>query len=264
MKRSSGLDALVRASRTVNIPPPDARERNRRRLAERIAAGVGAAAVASSYVRGAAAAITGGAAPAAGAGGSTALAGGLAKWAIVSLLIAAGGTGVGVYVARARTLVRMGDTPMPLVKMEDTSTPRAPVEPFHDEPAGSPTSPASTEPSPPTSRASDPASPGGPSRAHQDPSALDARAFEHELQLLRSARRALDAGSPAQALVLLDRYAAEFPRGALRAESQATRILALCAAGRVAHAQQARSQFLEQHPGSPLAEGVRTSCARGR
>jgi hypothetical protein len=39
-----GLDALVKASRAVNIPTSDARDQNRKRLARRIAIGVAAGA----------------------------------------------------------------------------------------------------------------------------------------------------------------------------------------------------------------------------
>jgi hypothetical protein len=95
-----GLDALVKASRAVNIPTRDARDQNRKGLAGRIAVGVAAGAVASG-AREAAAAIAGGASASPVAGASTALAGGLVKWAVVSILIAVGSAaGVGAYVAR--------------------------------------------------------------------------------------------------------------------------------------------------------------------
>jgi hypothetical protein len=273
MMRTSGLDALVRASRTVNTPPQDARERNRSRLAGRIAAGVGAAAAAAG-AREAAAAIGGGATPGAVAGGSTALAGGFAKWAVVSLLIAAGGgTGVGVYLLRNRApaaptfAAPLPAPPEPLTGEPLTGEPLT-GEPLTGEPpAPSPTA-APTLGLPPGSDA--PAGSGGEPRARPEPSAApggstaETRAFDRELQLLRSARRALDTGSPALALALLDRYAAEFPRGTLKSECQAARILALCAAGRVASAKQARDQFLKQQPGSPLAEQLRTTCGNGR
>jgi hypothetical protein len=250
MMHSPGLDALVRASRTVNTPTEDARERNRKRLAVRIAAGMGAAAAASG-AREAAAAVAGGPASAAGSAG---LAGGLAKWAVISVLIAAGsGTGAGVYVARTRT-----HAPAALAAAPLPAEPLAPVSL-----AGEPVAPIPPAVPPPALPVSEP-------RARVEPSAspagstLEARAFERELGLLRSARRALDTGSPALSLSLLDQYAAEFPHGALKSECQATRILALCAAGRVASAQQARDQFLKQQPGSPLAERLRTSCGGGR
>jgi hypothetical protein len=77
-----GLDALVKASRAVNMPTRDAREQNRKRVARRIAIGVATGTVASGAHE-AAAAIAGSASAAPVAGASTALAGGVAKWAVV-------------------------------------------------------------------------------------------------------------------------------------------------------------------------------------
>jgi outer membrane protein assembly factor BamD (BamD/ComL family) len=77
---------------------------------------------------------------------------------------------------------------------------------------------------------------------------------------LRGAQRALDSGSPTQALTLLNQYATEFPRGALRHESQAARIIALCAAGQRSAGLRAAEQFLQAEPSSPFARRVRTAC----
>ena len=90
-----------------------------------------------------------------------------------------------------------------------------------------------------------------------------ARASEslgRELELLRGAQRALDSGSPTQALALLNQYATEFPRGALRHESQAARIIALCAAGQRSAGLKAAEHFLQAEPSSPFARRVRTAC----
>jgi hypothetical protein len=43
-------------------------------------------------------------------------------------------------------------------------------------------------------------------------------------------------------------------------ERQATRVLALCAAGRTAEARTAGKAFLDAHPASPAAQRVRASC----
>ena len=262
MMRTSRLDGLVRASRSVNMPTADIRERNRTRLAARIAAGLGAA-VATAESQAAAA----GGAPGAGAGGAAGLAGGVAKWVIVSIvLVAASATAVGLYVSRTRL-----PPTMPPLAVASLAAPAADThEPTP--PAGEPVAPGaeiSAAASPDPSNV--PAEPGGgamhvrrASSASPAASTVGARAFERELQLLRSARRALDSGSPALALSLLDEYAADFPHGALKVECQAARILALCAAGRVSSARQARDQFLKQQPGSPLAEQLRTSCGGSR
>lgn len=240
--RDLGLDALVRDSRTVNAPSEEAREHHRRLLARRIAAGVVGAAAAGG-AREAAAAMAGAAAP--GTGAPAALSGVVAKWAVVSVLVAVGGaTGVGVYVGR-------GVSPIPAVAVapSDHAVARAAVG---EQPvAPVPVTVAEVRP------------PAQPAAMETGSAARRAHAFDRELELLRSARRALDTGSPARALALLDQYAAEFPRGTLKAECQTTRILALCAAGRVTSAQQARDEFIKQQPGSPLADGLRATCAGG-
>ncbi len=255
--RDVRLDALVRASRTVNAPPDDARERNRVLLAQRIALGVAAGAAASG-VRPATAAVSGagGAAPAAGG----AMIGWLGKWTVMSIVIAVGGIGVAAFVAR-------GPHPGPADQVAPGAA-SPPPQPLAPDPAPDP---QATLP-PVVDTASPAASPGHldtQPRARQEPSAapdgpsLDARNLDRELQLVRSAQRALDSGSPAQALALVDRHAAEFPHGVLNQECQAVRILALCASGRVASAQDARDRFLKQHPGSPLADRVRATCGGG-
>jgi hypothetical protein len=258
--RNLGLDALVKASRTANAPSEDVRARNRSRLAGQIAAGMGATSLASAALE-----------------PSSTLAGGVAKWAVVSILIALGGvTGAGVYVTRGHfsklptpptvvAPVSRGEAAQPTLASGPVTSPptAAPVEVSTAPEAHSPRGPASPH-------ALAVSRPGGESRARQVPSVglgsstPGGQSFERELQLLRSARRALDADSPVQALALLDRYAAEFPRGALRPEYEAARVLALCAAGRVAAARQARDQFLKEQPGSPLADGLRASCAGER
>ena len=261
--RNLGLDALVKASRTANAPSEDVRARNRSRLAGQIAAGMGATSLASAALE-----------------PSSTLAGGFAKWAVVSILISLGAaTGAGVYVARGH-FSKPPTPPTPPTLEAPVAREEAAAATLASGPVTSPPSAAPAEVSTasealtPGGPASPPAlavpRPGGESRARQVPSVGLAsstpggQSFERELQLLRSARRALDADSPVQALALLDRYAAEFPRGSLKPEYEAARVLALCAAGRIAAARQARDQFLKDQPGSPLADGLRASCAGER
>lgn len=241
--QTRGLDALVKASRTVNTPSADDRERNRRHLAGRIAAG-------AVVVFGAHEAAATAGAHGAGGWASAWLSGGLAKWIAVSLVVAGSGAGMAAYLARGTA----GSRP-PAVVAEARKPTTAPL-------AAAP--PASADATPATAQApSESASPVNavvPASSAVSGSAVGARAFERELELLRAARRALDTGSPARALSFLDRYAAEFPHGSLRSECQAARILALCSAGQLAAGQQARDQFLKQQPNSPLAGRVRASC----
>jgi hypothetical protein len=83
---------------------------------------------------------------------------------------------------------------------------------------------------------------------------------EAEVQILRDAHAALQAGDPAGALALLDVHARRFPAGALAEEREATRPAALCVLGRTADARQAAAQFLRSFPDSLHAARVRKVC----
>ncbi|MBX3272056.1 MAG: hypothetical protein KF729_17455, partial [Sandaracinaceae bacterium] len=102
-----------------------------------------------------------------------------------------------------------------------------------------------------------PAEPG-PRRARAGLS--PAPSLSSETELLRDAHRALQAGAPARALTLLDEHAARFPSGALSEERAATRVLALCEAGREDSARSEAARFLAAHPRSMHAARVRASC----
>ena len=80
---------------------------------------------------------------------------------------------------------------------------------------------------------------------------------EQELAALDAARRALQRGNAALALIELDRHAQAFPGGALSPEASVLRIAALSQTGRGREAERLGRQFLERHPGSPLAAKVR-------
>lgn len=85
--------------------------------------------------------------------------------------------------------------------------------------------------------------------------------LEEETRALQQVHGALKDGDASRALRLLAEHEARFPRGQLRPERQAARVLALCAtdpaAGRAALA-----EFLEAHPGSPLLLRVKRACSR--
>lgn len=85
--------------------------------------------------------------------------------------------------------------------------------------------------------------------------------LEKELVLLRRAKAALDRGDPGEALALLDRHEKTYPNGILAEERGATRVLALCSAGRTREAKTSASDFLAKYPHSPSAVRVRGSCA---
>jgi len=81
-----------------------------------------------------------------------------------------------------------------------------------------------------------------------------------EIALLSKAQRALSSGKPGHALQLLDEYARVYPKGTLRQEHDAARIIALCKLGEVSKARALANAFMRAAPQSPLAERVRASC----
>jgi hypothetical protein len=232
----------------VTAPSKEDRERNRAEIAARVGSGIVVGA-ALFTTRRAAAGLSGGAASGLGATAakSGVLASGLAKWVAVSALVVGGG----VAFHSARSHIEAGSTvPPPSAPVAELVLPVAPAADTATgaAPADSDKLAVSNE------RSARPnATLGGAVRSD--------KTFGRALELVRSARRALDGESPAAALALLDRYAVEFPRGsALQPEYEATRVLALCAAGRTEAGGRARDHFLEKQSASPLAERVRMAC----
>jgi hypothetical protein len=85
-----------------------------------------------------------------------------------------------------------------------------------------------------------------------------------ETALLASANAQLRAGDSRRALNLLDDYDHRYPGGVLREEVLATRVIARCQIGLAPDtaSRRAADRFLRQHPTSPLASRVRSSCTR--
>jgi len=81
-----------------------------------------------------------------------------------------------------------------------------------------------------------------------------------ETELLAMAQRALAAGRPGSALEALDRYAEECPTGRLYEEAIASRVVALCALGRVQDGKRWAEEFYRHYPNSPLMPRVRGAC----
>jgi hypothetical protein len=77
-----------------------------------------------------------------------------------------------------------------------------------------------------------------------------------EIALIDGARAALAAGSPAQALALLERYRTRHPRGMLLPEALALRIEAMHRSGEHARARELARAYLAEYPRSPLARRV--------
>jgi hypothetical protein len=241
------------------------RQADRVRIEQALAARIGAAAGAATIAAGAASTAAGGAGKGALAF-STVLA--TVKW--VTLVALAGGIGLAAsrlwgsghaappgagavagMVGSARAPDAWGalgiETPAPTA-----TTPGATAAPV-----------ASAEaPEPPPTPAAPPAlpPPAHPSSRLPAPPAGKGSVAE-EVKLLRDANAALQGGDAAGALALLDEHRREHPRGALSEESAAERVFVLCRMGRVADARQEADRFLRAHPKSPLAKGIRASCA---
>jgi hypothetical protein len=251
MNRRLDLSELIEANRSVTAPSTEDRERNRAKIAARVGSGIVVGA-ALFTARRAAAGLSSGAASGSGAIAiaSGALASGLAKWVAVSVLVAVGG-GVAFQSARRHPAAASTVLPPPAAPAAELALPDAPAA---ETATGAP--PADSDKAAVSNvRSARPNVFLGGAGARTD------KSFGRALELLRSARRALDGDSPAAALALLDRYAVEFPRGsALQPEYEATRVLALCAAGRTEAGERARDYFLEKQSASPLAERVRTAC----
>ncbi|MBI5533865.1 MAG: hypothetical protein HY898_14180 [Deltaproteobacteria bacterium] len=104
--------------------------------------------------------------------------------------------------------------------------------------------PVESEPEPAPASSAPPAASSNPSLAE-------------EVAVLDEARKAVAAGRGADALVALDRYQRDYPRGRLGHEAAFVRMQALILTGNRAAAQQLAEQFLRASPSSPLAPRVR-------
>jgi hypothetical protein len=238
---SPELLEMVEATRAVESPTLEDRGRVRLGLGARLA---GAAAVGAATTLATDAAAAGTTAKAVG------LFGAVGKLALVSALVAGTAGTAGVLAWRAS---RRPDPAEPAaVAPQQAAAPRpaAPAREARPEPL-----PGPVEPTLEAAR----------DRAHAAPSAKPtaktaAQSLERELELLRSAQRAMDGGQAPKALAILRQYAAEFPEGVLREEYQAVQIMALCAAGNQASAREAAERFVRSRPGSPLSKRIRTAC----
>jgi len=154
--------------------------------------------------------------------------------------------------------------------------PGEPAPPLHSEPESvqsqATSAPPEVAPEPPTVATTasvvvpDPPPPEvevKKARAASPRPAQGAPSIGAETALLLAAQSALHAGDSTKALSLLDEHAKRFPSGALVEERQASRVQALCMAGRTAEARDVARAFLASHPGSPAAIQVRASCGGG-
>jgi hypothetical protein len=168
-------------------------------------------------------------------------------------------TGAGVKLGAAA--VAAATLALIAVQLRPAPDPPRPPVPAISARASAPAAPVTTEPAaehaqPSTDRTAPQRVAGTRSRAR----AADADALQAEVRLIAEANALLNARRFADALGVLEAHARKFPRGALRAERAALRVLSLCGAGASAQALRERERFLHNEPGSLLAARVRDAC----
>lgn len=89
---------------------------------------------------------------------------------------------------------------------------------------------------------------------------VEGASLASELELMHEAQVALANGDAQLALTKASEHQKRYPRGSLAPEREGTRVLALCALGRVDEARRAGQAFLGAYGKSPLADRVRHSC----
>ncbi|MEI9938046.1 MAG: hypothetical protein WDO69_12575 [Pseudomonadota bacterium] len=99
---------------------------------------------------------------------------------------------------------------------------------------------------------------GTASSVRAEPRPVSVPPLAAELAALDAARTSLSHSDPSAALVALDGYSRNFPRGRLRIEAEVLRIGALAKSGQTDAARKRAEAFLRRHPDSVLASRVRS------
>jgi outer membrane protein assembly factor BamD (BamD/ComL family) len=81
-----------------------------------------------------------------------------------------------------------------------------------------------------------------------------------ESRELGTVQAALGAKDASRALQLLDAQDRRFHGGNLTQERSASRVIALCIAGRISEADLAKSRFVTAYPGSPWLRRIAVAC----
>lgn len=256
--------ALFRAARQVGDPPDDAQARVRQALQAQLAlkaagagaAGAGATGAAVKYLAAVAVAVT-------------------ATWgAVGSGTRAPSGSHPAPHATHAAPRTTLPEALAPArppanspVAAESVppSPPAAPpplARPRLRAAVTPPTAPAApAPPAAPREPAPVVAAPAPTAGAPPPPAEVAALEVAAQVRLLSTARDAVRANDGARALAALDEWQRRFPGGALATEASAVRVLALCAQGRVAEARALAHDWFATSGRSPLAAGLRRSCA---
>ena len=259
------IRAALAATRLADAAPRAIRQRGRKRLLSALAAGTVSTTVAiaegASWV-GSGATMTAGTA----AGSTLSLAGTLVSSSLIGLslgLIAI--TPTSTIPERPSAFVApVSVTSAPLVRRSEVRARPIDVAVPKDPPAIEASTPNARtavpgpEPKQPDvlPRHAPPAMSTPPSEVPSPTKASIAR----ELELIAAVRRALINGHAGSALVALNCHAEEFPNGALVEEATASRVVALCALGRVEEGQHWLAEFRSRYPSSPQLKRVQSAC----
>jgi hypothetical protein len=262
-------EKLLANARTALEPTQEDRER----VHKKVTAAIGAAGVISA-ASGTAAKATGGGSTAATFSGTT-----LVKIGVGILMLGGLATAVGALVpwsdSRETSTILGSDSP----RREDTISSPSEVSAVSETPEATSTLPPFL-PSKTSDTETPQATPNigetpahralkGPSPSERRPilaeggtpkDTPDDTFLLRELSLIRAAASAHRDGQPEEVLRVLSIYDNEFPRGAMRQERDALRVLALCDLGRRHEAKKARERFLKQFPHSPMAARIRNNC----
>jgi hypothetical protein len=87
-----------------------------------------------------------------------------------------------------------------------------------------------------------------------------ASTLTEEVQLMKAAKREIDAGRAHLAEVWLEEHARRYPRGVLRTEREALRILVACSGSDPLRGRRAAADFLRTNPRSPLVDRLSRAC----
>lgn len=202
-------------------------------------------------------AVIGGAAVAAGTHGSAALKNGTAallKWIAAGAVIAAAAA---AYVATSPRTAR--ETPHASTPVQTTAVPAtvpsAAAEPSH--PAATTATEPALEPAP---QAQVPAS-RTPHRVEHRSPASAGDTLQDEIGLLHRAQAAWRAQDPAAALALLEEHRTRYPQSQLAPERDALQALSLCDLGKRDEGRRLARSVIARAPHSPLRASLEQSCA---
>jgi len=253
---------MLERCRLAEHPEASVRERVWGRVAGTVALTTAATGTAGAAVGGAGAAATSGAGAALGGAGAAASGASLAGGALPTAIAVAKWVGIGmlagtVTTATVSTMVGPSPSGRPsadvVPRTAPSGVPAMAPAPLRRLPAAAPAPSSEPAPEPPSS--SLPAVTPAPDAPRSATSSLAA-----EARRLEAAQTALNDGDVKAALRELDYYQRDHARGMLSEEAAATKVLALCAAGRVAEARRAAEKFVARYPRSPLLTRVRGSC----